>query len=105
MAQKDRLAEINAELKAANIGVQVRQRGNRLCLRATLPPQPGSEDKKPHQQHIALGVYANPAGFKPAKAEVIVVGGLLACKEFSWEPYLKHWSMRERSPRDGSPSI
>ncbi|GET44662.1 hypothetical protein S7335_1944 [Microseira wollei NIES-4236] len=69
--------------------MQVRQRGNRLCLRATLPPQPGSEDKKPHQQHIALGVYANPAEFKRAKAEAIVVGGLLACKEFSWEPYLK----------------
>ncbi|MFB2975813.1 hypothetical protein [Microseira sp. BLCC-F43] len=56
MAPQNRLAEVNAELKAANIGVQVRQKGNRLCLRATLPPKPGSEDKKPYDLRHAWAV-------------------------------------------------
>ncbi len=64
-----------------------------MYLRATLPPKPGTQKEQPHQQEIALGIYANPAGFKRAKAEAIVIGGLLACKEFSWEPYLKQNSV------------
>jgi len=79
---------INAQLKALKIGVQVWQRGDRLWLRATLPPKPGSGKVKPYQQGIALGIYANSSGLKRARAEALTVGGLLACKQFSWEPYL-----------------
>jgi integrase len=83
------LEQINAQLKALKIGVKVWQRGDRLWLRATLPPKPGSGKTRSYQQGIALGIYANPAGLKRAKAEALTVGGLLACKQFSWEPYLK----------------
>lgn len=79
---------INAQLKALKIGVQVWQRGDRLWLRATLPPKPGSGKVKPYQQGIALGIYANASGLKRARAEALTVGGLLALGQFSWEPYL-----------------
>lgn len=83
------LEQINAQLKSLKIGVRIWQRGDRLWLQATLPPKPGSDRSHPYQQGIALGIYANPAGLKRAKAEAITLGGLLACKAFSWEPYLK----------------
>lgn len=81
------LDKVNTELKGANIGVVVEQRGKRLYIRGTFPPKPGSGKTKPHQQILSLGIYANPAGFRRAKAEAIRVGGLLACKEFSWEAF------------------
>jgi hypothetical protein len=62
--------------------------GMRLCLRGTFPPKPNSGKIKSYQQRLYLGIYANPAGIKKAEAEAKKVGGLLACKEFSWEPYL-----------------
>ncbi|MEH2270409.1 MAG: hypothetical protein V7K68_18660 [Nostoc sp.] len=60
---------INDRLKNALIGVRVEARGDRLLLRATLPPKPGSNKTKPHQQYLALGIYANPAGLQRAEAE------------------------------------
>ncbi|MBW4683480.1 MAG: site-specific integrase [Microcoleus vaginatus WJT46-NPBG5] len=82
---QDLLSEVNAELKAARIAVVVRVRGDRLSLPGTFPPKPGSQKIAPHQQDLALSIYANPAGFRRAKAEALRVGGLLACKEFRWE--------------------
>jgi hypothetical protein len=81
------LEAVNQQLKSANVGVQVRQKGNRLYLRATLPPKPGSEKHKPYQQEISLQIYANPAGLERAEAEARKVGALLACKEFAWSTY------------------
>jgi integrase len=79
---------INDRLKAAKIGVRVEARGDRLSLRATLPPKPGSNKTKLHQQYLALGIYANPAGLQRAEAEAKIVGGLLARGEFDWSRYL-----------------
>ncbi|MBW4480276.1 MAG: integrase [Tolypothrix brevis GSE-NOS-MK-07-07A] len=79
---------INDRLKAAKIGVRVEARGDRLSLRATLPPKPGSAKIKPYQQYLALGIYANPAGLQRAEAEAKIVGGLLARGEFDWSRYL-----------------
>ncbi|MCC5636372.1 integrase [Nostoc sp. CHAB 5844] len=81
---------INERLKLAKIGVTVQQRGDKLSLRATLPPRPGSNKVREHQQHIALGIYANPAGLQRAEAEAKIVGGLLARGEFDWNRYLIH---------------
>ena len=58
------LDEVNQRLKAAKLGIHVAQRGDRLSLRATLPPRPGSGKTKPYQQYLSSGIYANPAGFK-----------------------------------------
>ncbi len=80
--------QANQRLKSAKTGVTIEIMGRRLCLRGTLPPKPDSQKTKPYQQRLYLGIYANPAGIKKAEAEAKKVGGLLACKEFSWEPYL-----------------
>ncbi|MEH1780903.1 MAG: integrase [Nostoc sp.] len=79
---------INDRLKAAKIGVRVEARGDRLSLRATLPPKPRSNKTKAYQQYLALGIYANPAGLQRAEAEAKIVGGLLARGEFDWNRYL-----------------
>jgi hypothetical protein len=76
-SKKWTLDEVNARLKAGNIGVVVYQRGDRLSLRATFPPKPGI-DKPPYQQLLSLGIYANPAGLQFAESEAKKVGGLLA---------------------------
>jgi integrase len=82
------LDEINQRLKAAKLGIRVVQRGDRLSLRATLPPRPDSGKTKPYQQYLSLGIYANPAGFKRAEAEAYQVASLLAVGKFDWSEYL-----------------
>lgn len=84
-----RLNQANGRLVSGKVGVKIEVKGNRLYLRATLPPKPDSPKRQPHQQRLALGYYANPAGISLAEAEARKVGALLDCKEFSWEPYLK----------------
>jgi len=84
----ERLNQANGRLKASRVGVKIEQVGNRLYLRATLPPKPNSNKAGPYQQRISLGVHANPNGVKLAEAEARKVGALLDCKEFSWNPYL-----------------
>ncbi|MCD8487502.1 MAG: tyrosine-type recombinase/integrase [Desertifilum sp.] len=83
------LNQANGRLKAGRVGVRVRQRGQRLCLQATLPPKPGSEITKPHQQVISLGFYANAEGIKQAEVEARIIGSLIIRENFSWEPYIK----------------
>ncbi|OLP18103.1 integrase [Leptolyngbya sp. 'hensonii'] len=90
-----RIAAANTRLKSANVGVRLTKTGDRLYLRGTFPPKPGSGKLHPHQQWITLGIYANAAGVKRAEAEAKAIGGLLACKEFSWVPYLE--PVREKS--------
>jgi integrase len=82
------IEQLNTRLQAAKLGITVRQRGNRLSLRATLPPRPGSGKNKPYQQDLSLNVYANPAGFKKAEAEAHRVGTLLAIGKFDWAEFL-----------------
>ena len=69
--------------------MRIEQSGERLVLRATLPPKPESAKSLPFQQRIYLGVRANPAGLQVAEAEAKKVGGAIARGDFSWEPYIK----------------
>ena len=71
---------INERLKAAKVGVTVRQKGSSVYLRATLPPKAGETTWK--QRDVSLRIYANPAGLERAEAEARKLGALLACKEF-----------------------
>jgi len=89
VSSKWTLEEVNARLKAGKTGVVVYQRGDRLRLRATFPPKPGSGKVKWHQQDLALGIYANAAGLQVAEAEAKRVGGLLAQNKFDWSDFLK----------------
>ncbi|MEC4894076.1 MAG: site-specific recombinase [Oscillatoria sp. PMC 1051.18] len=77
--------QVKQELKQTNIGVSIRERGNKLSLVATLPPKPNSSYTKPYQQRIALGIYSNPPGIKQAKALALKLGSELSSNQFSWD--------------------
>lgn len=113
-----KIKQANGRLKSAKVGVRIDRIGDRLYLRATLPPKPGSAKLHPFQQRIALGLPANGMGLQQAEKEARKVGGLLICGEFTWEPYttapdrkgetvgewiakfeLDYFSRRERSPQ------
>lgn len=79
-----KLRQVNGRLKASSVKVRVEQAGDRLRLRATLPPRPGSSRAEPHQQRISLGLPANPAGLRQAEKEARLVGAQLAAREFNW---------------------
>lgn len=79
--------QANGRLKAAKTGVTILQRGDRLYLRAVLPPRPGSGKFSPCQQQIALGIHANPSGVSLAEKEARKVGYLRDAKEFDWGLY------------------
>jgi integrase len=85
---QDRINQANGRLKSAKVGVTIQAKGDRLYLVATLPPRPGSDRTRPHQQRIALGARANPAGVQFAEKEARKAGALRDCKQFTWEPYL-----------------
>ena len=80
--------EANRRLRAAQIRVSIRARGNKLSLRATLPPKPSSTKLGDYQQDISLGVSANDAGLKLAIAEAKKLGVLLDSRKFDWQDYL-----------------
>lgn len=93
------LESLNARLKAGRVGVTVEQRGDHLYLVATLPPKPHSGKIRPHQQRIALGVRANPAGFKRAELEAKKLGVQLAEGSFTWEQPSENLTVREAIAR------
>lgn len=84
-----KIRQVNGRLKAAKVGVSVEQNGDRLRLRATLPPPPGSAKGEPYQQRIALGLMANPDGLRHAEKQARLLGAQLAAKEFAWENWGK----------------
>jgi integrase len=84
-----KIAQANGRLKNAKVGVKLERVGDRLYLRSTFPPKPGSTKDKPYQQRIATGIHANGLGIKTAEAEARKVGALVDCGEFDWLPYIK----------------
>ena len=80
--------QANGRLRAGKIGVTIAAIGNKMYLRAQLPPKPGSDRTRPYQQRIALGVNANASGISYAETEAKSVGSDLAKKGFKWENYL-----------------
>jgi hypothetical protein len=87
MGQKEQiLLEANARLKASNCGVAIFCRGNKLSLRATLPPKPGKD--RSSQQTISLNLHLNPAGIKMAEIKAQQLSGELALDRFSWRRWL-----------------
>jgi integrase len=93
MTFEARLSQANGRLKAGKIGVSIEVRGERLCLRAVLPPRPGSSKKQPYQQRLALHCHANPSGLKLAEQEARKVGAMLESKTFDWVLYVKPIAM------------
>lgn len=87
-ALDDQIAKINQRLKLAQMGLQIERRGQKLSLRGTLPPRPGSTRLNPHQQRISLDLPATPIGLKQAEQEVKIIAAQLIQKSFDWQPYL-----------------
>ncbi|MEM6837340.1 MAG: site-specific integrase [Cyanobacteria bacterium P01_C01_bin.120] len=82
------LKKVNARLKAACLGLKVERRGDTLALRGTLPPRPGSDRLRPHQQRIPLKLPANKAALKQAEQEAKVIAARLIEGSFDWHQYL-----------------
>jgi integrase len=89
----------NARLKAGKTGIAIEVKGDRLTLRATLPPKPNSAKTKPYQQRIYLSWYANPAGIKHAEAEARQVSSDLALDRFDWTRFQDVEAQTEVMPR------
>jgi len=82
-----RLKEANGRLKANCFGVSIEQIGNRLYLRAVLPPKPSSTNTNPHQQKISIA-NANNEGVKVAEREAKKLSSKLDEKTFDWGDYI-----------------
>jgi integrase len=89
---------VNERLRRDRVKVSLYQRGDRLWLRATLPPKPGSDRPMSYQQKISLGLPANEDGFKRAEGEARLLRSLLTSKEFDWRMYLSAERLPENKP-------
>ena len=81
--------QVNRRLKAAQLGLLIERRGEKLCLRGSLPPRPGSHRLRPYQQRIPLGVPATKTGLKQIEQDAKVIAAQLIQKTFDWRDYLK----------------
>lgn len=79
------LESINAALASPESGVRIIQRGDRLSLRATLPPRTGSGPWS--QTTISLRVYATPDGLALARARAFELASDLGRSRFSWDDW------------------
>ncbi|GAB4145139.1 MAG: site-specific integrase [Cyanobacteria bacterium J069] len=84
----DRILQTNQRLKAARMGLQIERRGDKLSLRGTLPPRPGSHRLNPHQQRISLNLPATAEGLKQAETEAKIIAAQLLQNSFDWHSYL-----------------
>ncbi|MEM8804988.1 MAG: site-specific integrase [Cyanobacteria bacterium P01_G01_bin.38] len=82
------LEKINQRLKAAQLGLKIERRGEKLSLRGTLPPRPGSARLKPYQQRIPLGLPATKAGLKQIEQTAKVIAAQLIQNTYDWRQYL-----------------
>ncbi|MEO1093608.1 MAG: site-specific integrase [Cyanobacteria bacterium J06638_28] len=82
------IGKINDRLKAAQLGLKIERRGDKLALRGTLPPRPDSDRQRPHQQRIPLKLPANKNGLKQAEQEAKVIAAKLIEQTFDWRSYL-----------------
>ncbi|MEO1621577.1 MAG: site-specific integrase [Cyanobacteria bacterium J06632_3] len=82
------ITTVNQRFKAAQLGLKVDRRGNKLSLRGTLPPRPNSPKLRAYQQRIPLGIPANKAGLKQIEKTAKVIAAQLIENTFDWKDYL-----------------
>lgn len=83
-----KISQTNQRLKAAQMGLQIERRGQKLSLRGKFPPRPDSPRLRSHQQRLSLNLPATPAGLKQAEQEVKIIAAQLLQNTFSWRNYL-----------------
>lgn len=76
----EKLKIVNSQISAASIEV----RGNKLWLRGTFPPKPGSEQKFPHRQKFSLGYSADLKGLRAAEPRARLIASKLQLGQFDW---------------------
>lgn len=81
---RESLGKVNKSLDR----VKLRQKGDRLYLRATLPPKPG-DGFEPKQYELSTGYGAHSDGLRFAKAKALEIEGQLLREGFDWLPWLK----------------
>jgi integrase len=101
----DRIAKLNTGFRAIHMGLQIERRGDKLALRGTFPPKPGSDQLRPHQQRLSLGIVATPQGLKQIEQEAKIIAGQLAQKSFSWQQYLAAGAGKKLSQLDVTAQI
>ena len=82
------LTQVNRRLKAAKLGLQIERRGERLNLRGTLPPRPGSARLRSYQQRVPLKLPATKAGLKQCEQMAKIIAAQLLQDSFDWCDYL-----------------
>jgi hypothetical protein len=82
------ITQLNTRLKAARLGMQIERRGDKLNLRGTLPPKPGSGKLRPSQQRLSLSLPATKAGLKQVEQQAKVIAGQVLQGSFDWQEYL-----------------
>ncbi len=88
MTLTDGSNQANGRLKAVKFGLVTGLRGDRLYLRATLPPKPHIAKDKPYQQRIYLGVRPTSAGVQYAEKQARLIGAALNLDRFDWSDSL-----------------
>jgi integrase len=67
----------------------IQRRHDRLVLRGTLPPRPGSTHSKPYRQRLGLGmVYATSAGLRAARKQALKISEQLDDGTFTWANWI-----------------
>ena len=97
MGFEDKLRDVNQRLKEQRVKVSIERRGNRLWLRATLPPKPGKAKTEPHQQKVSTGLPAHLAGLREAERRAKLLDAQRINREFSWDEWSKPDQSVERS--------
>ena len=90
---EQKLTQANSNLKRDRVRVRIKQTGNSLQLRATLPLKPDDcsnpQGKSKKQYDLSLSIPANLEGLKTAIEESYELGKLIARHTFAWnEKYL-----------------
>lgn len=97
---QQKLVEANSNLKRDRVRVTIKQTGNSLQLRATLPLKPNDRDragKGKKQYDLSLGIPANLEGLKTAIEESYELGKLIARHTFVWNEKYLGIKIRERN--------
>ena len=67
--------------------LEIRGRDGWIYLRGTFPPKPGSSQRSPHQQRIALKMKATPDALKQAESTAKLIGIELNLGRFDWSKW------------------
>jgi len=90
------MTDLDAQIEAVNQKLReegiprpaIVRRGQKLYLRGTFPPKPGSGKTLPCQQSIALGINASVRGLVYVEREARLVVAALKNHAFDWSKYL-----------------